>query len=70
MYHIFCILSSIEGHLGCFQVWAIIIKPAMNIEDTVSLLYVTPSFEPMPNSSIPQSSDRTISSFLMTQTDF
>jgi hypothetical protein len=26
MYHIFCIHSSVEGHLGCFQLLAIINK--------------------------------------------
>jgi hypothetical protein len=31
MYHIFCIHSSIEGHLGSFQLRAIINKAAMNI---------------------------------------
>jgi hypothetical protein len=31
MYHIFCIHSSVEGHLGSFQLLAIINKAAMNI---------------------------------------
>jgi hypothetical protein len=31
MHHIFCILSSVEGHLGSFQLLAIIKKAAMNI---------------------------------------
>ena len=31
MYHIVCILSSVEGHLGSFQLLAIINKAAMNI---------------------------------------
>jgi hypothetical protein len=31
MYHIFCIHSSVEGHLGYFQLLAIINKAAMNI---------------------------------------
>ena len=31
MYHIFCIHSTEEGHLGCFQLLAIINKDAMNI---------------------------------------
>ena len=30
MYHIFCIYSSVEGHLGSFQLLAIINKVAMN----------------------------------------
>jgi hypothetical protein len=40
MYHIFCIHSSIEGHLGSFQLLAIINKAAMNIVEHVSLLQV------------------------------
>ena len=31
MYHIFLIHSSVEGHLGCFQVLAMTNKAAMNI---------------------------------------
>jgi len=44
MYHIFCIHSSVEGHLGSFQFLAIINKAAMNIVEHVSLLYVEASF--------------------------
>jgi hypothetical protein len=40
MYHIYCIHSSVEGHLGSFQLLAIINKGAMNIEEHVSLLCV------------------------------
>jgi hypothetical protein len=40
MYHIFCIHSSVEGHLGCFQLLAIINKAAMNIVEHVFLLPV------------------------------
>jgi hypothetical protein len=40
MYHIFCIHSSVEGHLGSFQLLAIIKKAAMNIVEHVSLLPV------------------------------
>jgi hypothetical protein len=29
-YHIFCLHSSVEGQLGCFQVLAIINKDAIN----------------------------------------
>jgi hypothetical protein len=32
MYHIFCFHSSVEGHLGSFQLLDIINKVAMNIE--------------------------------------
>jgi hypothetical protein len=38
MYHIFCIHSSVEGHLGSFQLPAIINKAAVNIVAHVSLL--------------------------------
>ena len=40
MYHIFCIHSSVEGHLGSFQLPAIINKAAMNIVEHVFLLQV------------------------------
>jgi hypothetical protein len=41
MYHIFCIHSSVEGHLGYFQLLEPIInKGSMNIVEHVSLLYV------------------------------
>ena len=40
MYPIFCIHSSVEGHLGSLQLLAIINKAAMNIEEHVSLLHV------------------------------
>jgi len=36
MYHIFCIHSSVEGHLGSFQLLAIINKAPMNIVEHVS----------------------------------
>ena len=39
-YYIFCIHSSVEGHLGCFQLLAIINKAAVNTVGHVSLLYV------------------------------
>jgi hypothetical protein len=40
MYHIFCIHSSVEGHLGSFQLLAIINKAAMNIVEHVFFLPV------------------------------
>ena len=39
MNHIFCIHSSVEGHLGCLQLLAIANKAAMNIVEQVSLWY-------------------------------
>jgi hypothetical protein len=38
MYHVFYIHSSVEGHLGSFQLQAIINKAAMNIEEHGTLL--------------------------------
>ena len=40
MHHIFCIHSSAEGHLGSFQLLAIISRASMNIVEHVSLLPV------------------------------
>jgi hypothetical protein len=69
MYHIFCIHSSVEGHLGSFQLLAIINRAAMNIVEHVSLLYVGESFGP--RSGIAGSSGSTMSNFLRNhQTDF
>ena len=39
MYYIFCIHSSVEGHLGSIQLLAIINRAAMNIVEHVSLLH-------------------------------
>jgi hypothetical protein len=38
MYHIFCIHSFVEGHLGSFQLLAIINKASMNIVEHVTFL--------------------------------
>jgi hypothetical protein len=40
MYNLFCIHSSVEGHLGSFPLLAIINKAAMKIVEHVSLLQV------------------------------
>ena len=45
---IFCIHSSVEGHLGSFQLLAIINRAAMNILEHVSLLPVGTSSGYMP----------------------
>ena len=52
MYHIFCIHSSVEGHLGSFQLLAIINKAAMNIVEHVSFLPVGTSSGYMPRRGI------------------
>ena len=71
MYHIFCIHSSVEGHLGSFQLLAIINKAAMNIVEHVSLLRVGTSSGYMPRSDIAGFSGSTMSNFLRNhQTDF
>jgi hypothetical protein len=71
MYHIFCIHSSVEGHLGSFQLLAVIYRAAMNIEEHVPLLPVGTSSGYMPRRGIAGSSSSTMSSFLRNrQTDF
>jgi hypothetical protein len=71
MYHIFCIHSSVDGHLGSFQLLAIINKAAMNIVERVSFLPVGTSSGYMPRRGIAGSSSSTMSSFQRNrQTDF
>jgi hypothetical protein len=71
MYHIFCIHSSVEGHLGSFQLLAIMNKAAMNIVEHVFLLPVGTSSGYMPRSGIAGSSSSTMSNFLgNSHTDF
>jgi hypothetical protein len=56
MYHIYCIHFSLEGHLGSFQLLAVMNKAAMSIVEHVSLLHVGASSEYMPRSVIAGSS--------------
>ena len=71
MYHIFCIHSPVEGHLGSFQLLAIKNKAAMNIVEHVSFLPVGTSSGYMPRRGIAGSSSSTVSNFLRNrQTDF
>ena len=63
MYHIFFIHSSVDGHLGCFQVLAIVNKTAMNIGVYVSFR-ITVFSGYMPRSGITRSYGSTIFSFL------
>jgi hypothetical protein len=71
MNHIFCIHSSLVGHLGCFQLLVITNKAAMNIVEHVPLWYLRTSFVYMPKSAIARSSGRYISNFLKNlQIDF
>jgi hypothetical protein len=64
MYHIFYIHSSVERHLGSFQLLAIIKKAAMNIVEHVSFLPVGTSSGYMPRRGIAGSSGSTMSNFL------
>jgi len=56
IYHIFCIHSSVDRHLGSFLLLAIINKTAMNIVEHVSLLQVGASSGCMPRRGIAGSS--------------
>ena len=63
--------SSVEGHLGSFQLLAIINKAAMNILEHVSFLPVGTSSRYMPRRGIVGSSGSTMSNFLRNhQIDF
>jgi hypothetical protein len=71
MYHIFCIHSCFEGHLGSFQLLAIINKAAMNIVEHISFLPVGMTSGYMPRRGIAGSSCSTMSNFRRyCQTDF
>jgi hypothetical protein len=71
MHYIFCIHSSVEGHLGSFKLLAIINKAAMNIVEHVSLLPVGTSSGYMLRRGIAGSSCSTMSNFLRNcRTDF
>ena len=71
MYPILFFRSSVEGHLGSFQLLTIINKGASNIVEHVSFLPVGSSSGYMPRSGIAGSSDSTMSNFLRNlQTDF
>ena len=71
MYHNFCIHSSVEGHLGSFQLLAILNKAAMNIVEHVFLLPVGTFSGYMPRRGIGGSSGNTMSNFLRNhQTNF
>ena len=71
MYHIFCIHSSVEGHLGSLPLLAIINKAAMSIVEHVFLLPVGTSSGYRLRRGIAGSSCSTISNFLRNrQIDF
>ena len=67
----FCIHSSVEGHLGSLQLLVIINMAAMNIVEHISLLHAGESSGYMPRSGIVGSSASIMPSFLRNhQTDF
>ena len=68
MYHIFFIHSSLDGHLLCFNVLAIVNSAAMNIEVHVSFQIMVFS-EYMPRSGIAGSYGSSVFSFLRTEDD-
>ena len=71
MSHIFCIHSSVMGHVGCFQLLAITNKATMNIVEHMPLWHDGTSFGYITKSSITGSSGSSISNFLRNfQIDF
>jgi hypothetical protein len=71
MNHIFCMHSSVEGHLSSFQLLTIINKAAINLVEHVSFLPVGISSGYMPRRGIAGSSGSTVYNFLRNcQTDF
>ena len=71
MYHFLCIHFSVEGHVGSFQLLAIINKAAMNIVEHVFFLQVGTSSGYMPRRGIAGSSSSSMSNFQRNrQTDF
>ena len=63
IYHSFFICSSVDGHLGCFHVLAIVNRAATNIGVHVSFSILV-SLEYMPSTGIAGSYDNFIPSFL------
>jgi hypothetical protein len=71
MYHIFCTHPSVEGHLGSFQLLAVINKAAMNIMEHVSFLPIGTLSGYMPRRGNAGSSSSTMFNFLRnSQNDF
>ena len=64
MNHIFCIHSSVVGHLGSFQLLAVTNKAAMDIGEPMPLWHGGESSGYMPKSGIAGSSGRSISNSL------
>ena len=40
MHHVFFIHSSVSGYVGCFRVWAIVNRAAMNVVEVAQLCLI------------------------------
>lgn len=64
MYHSY-IHSAIKGHVGCFQVWAIMNKDGVNIQVQVSMLHKFPFVWGRNKQTMPHGSNFSVACFHM-----